>query len=107
MKQLPLLVVSVVFAIFAALPEAALASAAPPSQITRTAPARLTPPTSVKPVPSRQQADSEPSRSLPYTGFNPLPEALAGLLLLSVGVGLRFRSARGAEAARGARRGRA
>jgi hypothetical protein len=57
------------------------------SQITPTAPSRLT---STTPAP----AAAGPHGTLPNTGYDLLPETLLGLTLLGAGVGLRLRRAR-------------
>ena len=53
------------------------------SQITPTAPSRLTTTTT-----------AAPAGSLPNTGYDLLPETLLGLTLVGAGVGLRLRRAR-------------
>jgi LPXTG-motif cell wall-anchored protein len=59
-----------------------LAAGSPSSQLTPTAPSRLSTPKSTT------------SGSLPNTGLNLLPETIAGVALLGAGVGLRARRSR-------------
>jgi hypothetical protein len=85
-------------AIFLALPALALAAGHPTaapavntgtststtSQLTSTAPARLT-----------NHPGHKSSATLPNTGLNLLPETIAGVLLLGAGIGLRARRPHG------------
>lgn len=58
------------------------------SQITPTAPSRLTPT-------SASATGAAPRGSLPNTGYDLLPETVLGLTLVGAGIGLRLRRARG------------
>jgi hypothetical protein len=59
------------------------------SQITPTAPARLSPTTTVM-----TSTTGSSNGTLPNTGLNLLPETLMGCALLLVGAGLRYRRSR-------------
>jgi hypothetical protein len=81
-KSVRLAALIVTCAIGVAAPGQALAAGSPSSQITPTAPSRLSTP---KPA---------ASGTLPNTGLNLLPETIAGAALLAAGVGLRARRVR-------------
>jgi len=63
------------------------------SQITPTAPARLTTPSATPTTVTSTSTDNR-SATLPNTGYDLLPETLIGVALVGVGVGLRFRRSR-------------
>jgi hypothetical protein len=65
------------------------------SQITPTAPSRLTTTSATPTTTSATPTSTAPRGSLPNTGYDLLPETLLGLTLLGAGVGLRLRRARG------------
>ena len=83
MKSIRIATPIVALVIAVAAPAQALASGPGSSQITPTAPSRLTTTTTTP--------TSTTAGSLPDTGLNLMPETVAGLALLGVGVGLRTR----------------
>lgn len=75
------------------MPAGALASGSTTttsSQITPTAPARLT----TSATTTSTATTTAPGGALPNTGYDLLPETLLGLTLVGAGVGLRLRRAR-------------
>jgi LPXTG-motif cell wall-anchored protein len=81
-KSVRLATIIAAAAVSVTLPGQALAAGSPSSQITSTAPARLT-------------QTRTTSAALPNTGLNLMPETVVGLALLGAGVGLRARRSRG------------
>lgn len=62
------------------------------SQITPTAPSRLT--TTTPAATATSGGTATPAGTLPNTGYDLLPETVAGIALVGAGVGLRLRRSR-------------
>jgi hypothetical protein len=83
--------------ILLAMPSAALASGSTTttsSQITPTAPSRLTTTSATVTTVTGSTGTTGPTAALPNTGYDLLPETLIGFALVGVGLGVKLRRSR-------------